>query len=102
MSRTHLIIPDVQAKEGVDISHLEWIGRWAAEKKPDVIVCLGDFADMPSLSSHDIKGSKYFEGLRYKTDIQVAKDAMQILLKPLKDLQSKQRKNKEKARSLFQ
>ena len=56
-----MVIPDVQCKEGVDISHLEWIGKYAAEKKPDVIVCLGDFADMPSLSTYDI-GKKSFEG----------------------------------------
>jgi hypothetical protein len=51
---------------------------------------------MPSLSSHDIKGSKYFEGLRYKSDIDIAKQAMKMLLKPLKDLQARQKKNKEK------
>ena len=91
-----LVIPDCQVKEGVPLSHLTWAGEAICEYRPDVVVNLGDFADMPSLSSHDIKGSKYFEGLRYKTDIQVAKEAMKLLLKPLKDLQARQRKNKEK------
>jgi hypothetical protein len=57
---------------------------------------MGDFADMPSLSTHDIKGSKYFEGLRYKKDVEVTKAAMQVLLNPVKDLQLKQKRNKEK------
>ena len=91
-----LVIPDCQVKEGVPLEHLTWAGQAICDYRPDVVVNLGDFADMPSLSSHDVKGSKYFEGLRYKTDIQVAKDAMKLLLKPLRDLQSRQKKNKEK------
>jgi len=91
-----LVIPDCQIKDGVPTEHLTWAGKAICDYRPDVVVNLGDFADMPSLSSHDVKGSKYFEGLRYKTDIAVAKEAMQKLLKPLRDLQSRQRTNKEK------
>lgn len=92
-----LVIPDCQVKEGVPTEHLTWAGKAMVEYKPDVIVCLGDFADMPSLSSHDTRGSKYFEGLRYKKDVEVAKSAMQEMLKPLRDFQSKSKRNKEKA-----
>ena len=91
-----LVIPDAQVKQGVPLEHLSWAGQAITDYRPDVVVNLGDFADMPSLSSHDIKGSKYFEGLRYKSDIDVAKEAMKKLLKPLKDLQARQKKNKEK------
>ena len=91
-----LFIPDCQIKEGVPLDHLDWAGQAIVEYRPDVVVNGGDFADMPSLSSHDVKGSKYFEGLRYKKDIEVAKEAMKTLLTPLRDLQSKQKKNKEK------
>lgn len=91
-----LVIPDCQVKEGLSTDHLMWAGKAICEYKPDVVVNLGDFADMPSLSTHDKVGSKYFEGLRYKKDINAAKDAMKVLLSPLRDLQSKQKKNKEK------
>ena len=91
-----LVIPDCQIKQGVPTDHLTWAGKAICEYRPDVVVNLGDFADMPSLSTHDKAGSKYFEGLRYKTDISVAKDAMQLLLKPLRDFQDKQRRSKEK------
>lgn len=91
-----LVIPDCQVREGVPLQHLEWAGKVICEYRPDVVVNIGDFADMPSLSSHDIKGSKYFEGLRYKKDVEIVKEAMQMLLKPLRDLQDKQKKNKEK------
>ena len=67
----HLIIPDTQVKPDVDLSYLEWIGQYIVEKKPDVLIQIGDFADMPSLSSYDI-GKKSFEGRRYKDDIKAA------------------------------
>jgi hypothetical protein len=91
-----LVIPDCQVKDGVPLDHLTWAGKAIVEYRPDVVVNIGDFADMPSLSTHDVKGSKYFEGLRYKKDIEVTKEAMKMLLAPLKDLQAKQKKNKEK------
>jgi hypothetical protein len=71
------------------------IGLYAAEKKPDVIVQIGDFADMPSLSSYDA-GKKTFEGRRYVKDIEVAKEAMQLLMKPIQDEIERTRRNKKK------
>lgn len=91
-----LVIPDCQVKAGVPLEHLEWAGKAIVDYKPDVVVNMGDFADMPSLSTHDTKGSKYFEGLRYKTDVEVTREAMDKLLAPLRELQAKQKRNKEK------
>ena len=93
--RSHIFIPDCQVHEGVPLDHLDWIGQYIVDKKPDVIVCAGDFADMPSLSSYD-KGKKCFEGRRYKRDITTVKEAMNILLNPLLTLQHQQKKNKSK------
>jgi hypothetical protein len=80
----HLVLPDVQAKPGVDFSYLSKIGRYATEKKPDTIICIGDFADMPSLSSYDV-GKKSFEGRRYVEDVKASKDAMVSFLSPIWD-----------------
>ena len=82
MSKVHCVIPDVQAKPGTDFTYLENIGKYLVEKKPDVIVMIGDFADMPSLSSYD-KGKKSFEGRRYLKDIEASHEAMSALLEPL-------------------
>jgi hypothetical protein len=78
----HLIIPDVQAKPGVSVEFLTRIGRYAAEKRPDRIICLGDFADLPSLSSYD-KGKKSFEGRRYRRDLDAVRRAMDALMYPI-------------------
>jgi hypothetical protein len=74
----------VQAKPGIDFSYLRRIGLYMVEKKPDIVVCIGDFADMPSLSSYD-KGKKSYEGRRYTRDIEAAQFAMQAFLGPLNE-----------------
>jgi len=91
-----LVIPDCQIKEGYDANPLTWAGKAIVRYLPDVVVNLGDFADMPSLSSHDKVGSKYFEGLRYKKDVETAKEAMKALLAPLRELQDVQKRTKHK------
>lgn len=97
---TILVIPDAQVKEGVDISHLRWLGEYIVDKKPDVIVNMGDFADMPSLSSYDI-GKKTFEGRRYYKDIEATHEAMDVLTRPIYNLQEHQKKNKKKVYSPY-
>jgi hypothetical protein len=94
----HLVIPDCQVKPGISVKYLENIGKYIVEKLPDVIVCIGDFADMPSLSSYDI-GKKSFEGRTYKADIKAVHKGMEALLTPLWKFQEKQRKLKKKVYS---
>ncbi len=72
VGRTHAVIPDVQNRPGVPTEHLEWIGRYLAEKRPSVIVCLGDFSDMVSLNSYAV-GKAEAEGTRYRDDIDCAR-----------------------------
>jgi hypothetical protein len=98
--RKILVLPDVQAKPGIDFSYLMRIGQYIVEKQPDVIVCIGDFADMPSLSSYD-KGKKSFEGRRYKRDIEAAKEAMSALLTPMVDYNAAHPKRQYKPRMVL-
>ena len=93
--RVHAVIPDVQAKPGNSFKFLTQVGKYLAQKKPDVIVQIGDFADMESLSSYD-KGKKVFEGRSYTQDIEAAGEAMRCLLGPIIAEQWRLKKNKEK------
>ena len=86
---THLMIPDTQCKPGVDMNYLRWVGEYIVEKRPDVIVHIGDHADMPSLSSYD-KGKRAAEGKRVQDDIEASIMGMNILLRPLYHLQRQQ------------
>lgn len=89
---THFVIPDTQVKPNVDLSYLDWVGKYMADKKPDVIVHIGDHADMESLSVYD-KGTKKAEGKRIHEDIKVAIEGMRRLLKPIYDLQQQELKD---------
>lgn len=91
--RKLLLIPDTQVKPGVDITHLDKLGRWIADERPEAIVHIGDHWDMPSLSSYD-KGTARAEGRRIGEDIAAGNNAMQLLLSHMRRLQDKQRASK--------
>lgn len=76
--RKHLVIPDVQAKPGVPLSHMTWAGRYAAEKRPDIIILLGDVWDLPSLSSYDSAVRKAAEGRAKRADIDAGNKACEL------------------------
>jgi predicted phosphodiesterase len=85
MSKRILVIPDTQVKPGVRTDHLEWIGKYVAAKRPDVVVHLGDHWDMPSLSSYD-KGKASAEGRRVIRDIEAGNAGLQRLCAPFRRL----------------
>lgn len=91
----HMIIPDTQVKPNGTVEHLKWAGQYAVEKKPDVIVHLGDHWDMPSLSVYDV-GKKSFEGRRYTDDIEAGIAGMQAFLEPIRAEQQRIIDNKKK------
>jgi hypothetical protein len=90
-----LVLPDVQAKPGNDFSFLTSIGNYIIAKKPDVIVNIGDFSDMESLSTYD-RGLKSFEGRSYQKDIWAAREAMDALLTPIFEYNKRAKQNKDK------
>lgn len=94
----HLVIPDTQVRPGISLEYLRWIGEYICRKRPDVIVHLGDHADMPSLSSYD-KGKRSAEGKRVGDDIAAAIEGMRVLLAPLRALQQQQKADGEEVYS---
>jgi hypothetical protein len=80
--RRHIVIPDTQIKPGVQLDHIHWIAQYIVDKRPDVLVIIGDWADMPSLSSYDVN-TKSAEGRTYRDDILAANDALQMLMAPI-------------------
>jgi len=77
------VLPDAQVKFGDPIDHLEAYGRYIAAKRPDGIVCIGDFADMPSLSTYAKPGSIEAEGHRYRADVDAVRRAMDAFMAPI-------------------
>lgn len=86
----HLLIPDTQIRPGVSLNHLNALGNYIVERQPDVIIQIGDFADMHSLSSYDL-GKRSGEGARYEADIAASKRGMEVLMQPIKQYNIRQR-----------
>ena len=87
------MIPDCQVKSGVPLDHLAALSNYIVHKKPDVIVQIGDFADMPSLSSYD-QGKRAGEGTRYESDIKSSRSAMGVLNHAIEEYNNKARRLK--------
>lgn len=75
---TIFVVGDTQAKQGISLDYLKWIGYYIARKKPDVIVHIGDHYDMASLSSYD-KGTLSAEGKRVRADIDAGDLGIQLI-----------------------
>lgn len=88
-------VADTQCKPGEDLSYMHAIGKYLADKRPDVIVHIGDAYDFESLSSYD-KGKRSFEGRRLKADIEAGNKGMELLLEPIRNLQNQQKRFKKK------
>lgn len=88
MSRTHLIIPDPHAHYQHSNVRADWLGRLINDVKPDVVINMGDTADMPSLSGYD-KGKKCFQGRTYKQDIDAHGDFQERLWSTIKKVKKK-------------
>jgi len=81
--RRHLIIPDTQDKPGVPQTHWSWLGHYIADKRPEVIIHLGDATDLQSLSYWDKKKKSAEVSERsYQKDLDSLERAMDKLHAP--------------------
>lgn len=85
-----LVIPDAHIRSGDRLDRVHALGRLILARRPDVVVCLGDWWDMPSLASHreasplgtgDQPTKR--EGLRVVADIMAGAAAMDAMLHDL-------------------
>ena len=83
MSRTHLVIPDQHAHPSYHNDRADWIGRLILDLKPDIVVNMGDAADLPSLSLYE-KGKASFVGRNYEADIEAHLDFQDRMWRPIK------------------
>ena len=68
MGKDYCIVPDIHAHPNHHNDRADWLGKFILDRKPDVVVNMGDTFDMPSLSSFD-KGKASFHGASYEKDI---------------------------------
>lgn len=95
MSRV-IVIPDTQVKPGVDTAHISWAAQAIVHYLPDYIVVIGDWWDMPSLSSHDAPGSIETVGANVIEDIDAGNKAFELLTGPIEKERARRKRNKDK------
>ena len=81
--KTHILVPDSHAHPNYSNVRYDWLGHLINDVKPDTVIDIGDWWDMPSLCSYD-KGTKGFEGRRYKLDIAAGVEAQDRMMSIVK------------------
>lgn len=90
-----LVIPDSHARPEQDNSRFEALGNFIADKRPDIVVNIGDMADMGSLSSYD-RGMVSAEGRRYADDVEATREAVSLIMAPVNREVNKRVANRRK------
>lgn len=83
--KTAIILPDVHLKESIGKDYAA-VKPFIKKIKPDVIILLGDFMDVNSLSAWDYDKKRKMEGRRYKKEIDCAKEELDFLQKYCKEI----------------
>ncbi len=83
MTRRVYVVPDAQVRPDVPTDHVDWIARDIVRRLPDAIVVLGDWWDLPSLSTHSEPGSATMEGARVEDDLRAGNEAFARLAGPI-------------------
>lgn len=89
MGKDYLVIPDQHAHPDHNNDRADWLGQFIKDRKPDVVVNIGDAWDLPSLSSFD-KGKASFKSASYEKDINAGLDFQDRLWSPMKKTKKKQ------------
>ncbi len=88
MSRVHLLVPDQHAHPCFNNDRADLLGKLIKDLRPDVLINIGDAADMPSLCSYD-KGTRGFVGRNYTKDIEAHGDFQERMWAPIKKSKKK-------------
>ncbi len=71
------LYPDAHCDPGHDTRPITAIARWFADEGVDIVVNIGDFNDMHSLSSYD-KGRSGMEGARIQADLSYSAQCLDL------------------------
>lgn len=90
-----LLVGDVHLHPKHSNERMTWLGNLVVDRKPDIIIQIGDMSDLPSLSSFDV-GKKTFEGRRYSDDCKATHDGLAKFQAPIDEYNKKLKVNKSK------
>lgn len=76
-------MPDQHAVPYHNNDRADWLSRLIIDVAPDVVINMGDAADMESLSSYD-KGKRSFHGKSYKKDLEAHLEFQERVWEPVR------------------
>ena len=88
-----IVIGDLHAHPEYDLARFEAAGQFCAEEQPDVIVQIGDWADMCSINSHGTRLE--LERRRYVEDVEITNESLAVFHEPIT------RRKRKKPRLIF-
>lgn len=80
--KKHLVIADQHAHPNFSNERADWLGQLIKDTKPEVVINIGDAADLESLSAID-KGKRAAIGRNYQFDIDAHLEFQERLWEPL-------------------
>lgn len=98
-NKRYIVLPIGDCHVSDDESNLErfeLLSKFIVDKKPDYIIIMGDFLTLNCLSNWDKNKRAKMENKRYKKEIDIGNKVLDIIFSDLKQLQSKQKKQKIK------
>jgi len=88
LSNTYILIPDQHAVPYHNNNRADWLAGLINDIRPDVVINMGDAADLESLSSYD-KGKRSFHGKSYRKDLDAHLEFQERLWEPVKKTKKK-------------
>lgn len=90
-----LVIGDSHIEVGEPIQRYKWLSNYILEKRPEVIVSIGDFLTLDCLSSWDKNNRKKMEGKRYMEEIKLGRKALDYLFSMVVKYNNMRRRHKK-------
>lgn len=79
MSKTYVVFSCYHASPENSNERADWLGQFLWDIKPDVVVDLGDGADMKSLNSYDTRYPQAIVSQSYEEDIESYNESMDLM-----------------------
>ena len=89
MSKNILVYSCSHADPDHSNERFDWLGEFIYDKKPDMVIDLGDGADMKSLNSYDTRNPQALVAQSYERDIEVYNDSQKRLRQKFKKAKRK-------------
>lgn len=84
MSKTAVVFSCAHADPSVSNERFDWLGKFIYDLKPDMVIDLGDGADMRSLNSYDTRYPQRIVSQSYEKDINSYVDSQERLRHPFR------------------